>query len=263
MASGRPSRPTPSSDGEGVSLRRRLAPVLPAVLVAVAALVLPLLGADELGVAVSAGSVTAKAAQHDGEPADARFPVDGPLFAEARRIADAHWGATACNGEIAVSWAALEQGTNATAAWRNPTDAWGNPGENFDCAIVLNRDAEFDFGKLCTVVTHEVGHLVGRQHADAQGDLMFPLYSTPLPACAQAAPEDELADEDVAGTDETATPAVAKPSKAARAATRKASSKRSLRKARPRTRCVRRFSDGRRTKRCVRVAERSQRGARR
>jgi hypothetical protein len=253
-----------------VSRPRRIAPVLPAALVAVLALLLPLLGSSQGGVAVfvSAGSVTAKAAQRDATPADARFPVDGPLFAEARRIATAHWGTDACKGQIAVGWQPLEPGTNATAAWRNPTDAWNNAAENFDCSVTLNTQAEFDFAKLCTVLTHEVGHLVGRQHAAAEGDLMSAVYSSPLPACTQAAPpqEEESADglgaEDE-GADEAEAAAAAKPAKATRKAATKTSSKRSLRKTRTKTKCVRRFSDGRRTKRCARGATQAKRASKR
>jgi hypothetical protein len=243
-----------------VSRQHRIAPVLPAVLVAILALVLPALGSGERGVAVSAGSVTAKAAQNIRQPAAARFPVDGPQFAEAQRLAAAHWGASACNGRVAVSWQPLERGTNATATWRNPTDAWNNPVENFDCAVTLNTEADFDFAKLCTVLTHEVGHLVGRQHAERDGDLMSPIYAEPLPACVQAAPQDAPdAGDDVVAEDEAA--AADKPA-AKPAATRKASSKRSLRK-RTKGACVRRFSDGRKAKRCGRVARQATGAAKR
>ena len=238
------------------------------MLVAALALLLPLLGSSEGGVSVSvsAGSVTAKAAQRDQSPADARFPVDGPLFAEAKRIATAHWGTDACKGQVAVAWQTLEPGTNATATWRNPTDAWNNAAENFDCSVTLNTEAEFDFAKLCTVLTHEVGHLVGRQHAAGEGDLMSAMYSSPLPACTQAAPQEAPADDVEAedeGADEQQAAAAAKPSKSTRKASTKTSSKRSLRTAKPKTRCVRRFSDGRRTKRCVRVATQAKRAAKR
>ena len=36
------------------------------------------------------------------------------------------------------------------------------------------------------VIAHEVGHLVGQQHAEQAGQLMSPYYSDPLPACASA-----------------------------------------------------------------------------
>jgi len=240
---------------------------LPALLAALASLAVPFLGGDEQGVAVSAGSVTAKAAQHVEQPADQRFPVGGPLFAEAQRIAAAHWGVTACNGAVAVSWQPLEAGTNATATWRNPTDAWNNPGENFDCSVVMSTYAEYDFAKLCTVLAHELGHLVGRQHAAVDGDLMSPLYSAPLPACAQAAPDAPAAEEELVFEDEAAdADADAAADRTAPRKPRKASSKRALGRTKT-SRCVRRFSDGRKgkSKRCVKAkkAKRSRRTSRR
>src|SRR3712207_6942749 len=50
--------------------------------------------------------------------------------------------------------------TTLFRSWRNPTDAWNNAGENFDCVIEFNAGADYDWPKLCTVMTHEMGHLV-------------------------------------------------------------------------------------------------------
>ncbi len=119
-------------------------------------------------------------------PADALFPADGPSMAGARTIAEAHWGGPACDGEVTVAWAVLEPGTNATASWRNPTHAWDNAAENFDCRIDFNVRADFDWPKLCSVMAHELGHLLGRQHTGDPADLMAPLYAEPLPACDQS-----------------------------------------------------------------------------
>jgi hypothetical protein len=140
-------------------------------------------------VSASAGSAAPRAEFGDvvSEPADALFPVDGPSMARARELAESHWGATPCDGAVVLAWAPLEPGTNATASWRNPTHAWDNAGENFDCRIDFNTRADFDWPKLCTVMTHEIGHLLGRQHTGDPGDVMAALYSQPLPECREAA----------------------------------------------------------------------------
>ena len=149
------------------------------------ALVVPLLtqGAER-AVAGSAGSVTARAAVHTPVAApDVRFAVGGPAITEARRLAEQHWGTAPCGGNVEIAWASLDADTNATAGWRNPTDAWNNAGENFDCRVEFNAGADYDWPKLCTVMTHELGHLVGQPHSDRPGELMSPIYTDPLPAC--------------------------------------------------------------------------------
>ena len=148
----------------------------------------PLIGGGAASDDAVAASAVARAAQSDapsGRPADARFPLDGPAISEARRIAERHWGASACGGRVELAWGVLAEGTNATASWKNPTDAWNNAGENFDCRIELNARARYDWAKLCTVMAHEVGHLLGRPHAQDPSDLMAPEYRRPLDVCAQ------------------------------------------------------------------------------
>lgn len=162
---------------------------LPAVLVAGLALAVPAVTASDADTVGTAGSVVAKAAQAEGTPGgDQRYPVGGAAMEQARAIAVAHWGANPCGGAYALTWTPLDSGTNATASWRNPTDAWNNAGANFDCRIDINPQADFDFPKLCTVLTHEVGHLVGQQHDPNPGQVMSAYYSTPLPACQREEP---------------------------------------------------------------------------
>lgn len=159
---------------------------LPAILVAALALAVPVATATD---ADSAGSVVAKAAQADGTPGgDQRYPVGGAAMEQARAIAVAHWGANPCGGAYTLSWTPLDLSTNATASWRNPTDAWNNAGANFDCRIDINPQADFDFSKLCTVLTHEIGHLAGQQHDPNPGQVMSAYYTSPLAACEGAEP---------------------------------------------------------------------------
>jgi hypothetical protein len=223
----------------------------------------------------TATSVDARAAQlgdgGDTRPADQRFPIDGPQLQVARDIAKAHWSADPCGGQVQFAWVTMEATTNATASWRNPTDAWNNIGENFDCKVELNTQAEFDFQKLCTVVAHEVGHLVGQQHAAQPGQLMSPYYSDPLPACVSADPagpqpaaqesQDGMEDVEFALAGQTARASAAERAAAKRAAAKKrkaaAAKKRTLNK----RRCVTRFKATKRgakkVKRCAKVAKRA------
>jgi hypothetical protein len=135
--------------------------------------------------ATAASGVPRVPAEESMQPPDTRFPADGPSMRRAREIAEGHWAAAPCGGQVAIRWAVQEPGTNATASWRNPRDAWDNAGQNFDCSVEFNPRAEFDWEKLCTVMAHELGHLLGRQHSGGD-DLMAPVYSRPLDACAQA-----------------------------------------------------------------------------
>ena len=167
---------------------------LPAFVVAGLALTLPAFAASDDGITGTAGSVVAKAAQAEGSPGgDQRYPVGGAVMEAARSVAVAHWGANPCGGAYTLTWVSLDSGTNATASWRNPTDAWNNAGANFDCRIDINPHADFDYPKLCTVLVHEMGHLLGRQHDPSPGQLMSAYYTAPLPACNTQTPGDAAA----------------------------------------------------------------------
>jgi hypothetical protein len=188
------------------------------LLAAVLALVLALAGGPLLaggtgtGASATTASVTARAASTDEPVAapDQRWPVAGEAVQTAVRLADGHWGGPACQGRVELVWTTLAEGTNATASWRNPTHAWDNAGENFDCRVELSAAADYDWPKLCTVLTHELGHLHGRQHDD--GDVvMATVYRAPLAAC-EATPEPG-APAPVAEPEEELEPAVAAPAK--------------------------------------------------
>jgi Matrixin len=224
---------------------RLTAHVLAPLAVVVASLALPFVSSGSDAPRTGAAtSVVARAAQADADarPADQRFPVGSPALQSARDVARAYWRSDACGGAVEFVWTTMDAGTNATASWRNPTDAWNNAPENFDCRIELNAAAEYDFPKLCTVVAHELGHLLGQQHADRDGQLMSAYYTTPLPACAAAAPAE-------------ARPAAAASAKPRAATTTKA--KRSTTK-----RCVVRFKAGKRVRRCTKVAKTAKRATR-
>ena len=47
------------------------------------------------------------------------------------------------------------------------------------CTIHLNRRENWFWSKLCTTVTHEYGHLLGRKHTWALGSVMYPGWPNP------------------------------------------------------------------------------------
>lgn len=154
----------------------------------IASLVVPF-ALSSTDVSGSATSVTARAAQA-GQPGGAeRYAVGSSALEAAKSTAIAHWGAQPCRGNIQLAWVPLDRGTNGTASWRNPTDAWNNASENFDCRIDLNTQADFDFPKLCSVLAHEIGHLLGQQHDPNPGQLMSAFYTAALPSCEAASLE--------------------------------------------------------------------------
>ena len=112
------------------------------------------------------------------------YPVDGPGFATARKIADSTWGYDPCGGAIALSWVTAAPTINATASWSNPTDAYNNPQQNGNCSVAFNDQQAYDWPMLCTVFVHEFGHLTGHQHATDQNDVMFAYYVNPITVCA-------------------------------------------------------------------------------
>lgn len=205
-----------------------------------------------------AGLVTAPAAWGSSEQ---DFPVGGAEFQRAFGIAKAHWGTAPCRGKVTFTWAGLEPQTNARATWSNPTDAWNNPRANFDCSIVFNTLTQYDFPMLCTVMAHELGHLLGRQHEEAEGQLMSPIYSTPLPECGGAPAPAADAHVHAEESDDPIAWSVTKKAKArkkkARSGKQKARSGKHKARSGKRRRCVVRSRAGKRVRRCVTLKHRS------
>jgi hypothetical protein len=222
-----------------------------ALLVTAVAVLVATWGAGPAGLTASAGSATARAAAAPSVPPQQAYPVDGPLFAKAREVAQAHWGAVPCQGgQVTFVWSPLEPLTNARATWSNPTDAWADPATNYECRVDFNTGTQFDFPTLCTVMTHELGHLLGHQHDAAAGQLMSPIYTTPLPECVAADPTPPPAPIIEAADDTASTPA---PRRAARSTAKPAAKRKttSARTAKRRKRCFVRMQAGRRVRRCV------------
>jgi Matrixin len=112
------------------------------------------------------------------------YPVGGPAMLAARSIADRYWHGEPCRGEVAISWAAMGSSVNAIATWSNRSGAYADPARDDHCSVRFNSDQAFDWPSLCTVFAHEFGHLTGHRHASDPSDVMYPVYSVPLPACA-------------------------------------------------------------------------------
>ena len=114
-------------------------------------------------------------------PASAIVLAPGdPQFDRARQVAQQTWNQIPCNGQITYRWVDDDPEVNATSHWTTSSPY------NTNCSIDFNRNARWSNAKFCTVFAHEIGHLLGHDHAEDAHDLMHWEYTTPLPACEDA-----------------------------------------------------------------------------
>ena len=134
---------------------------------------------------LGAALAPAAARAADAAPPAIAVPAADALMTQAHALAIARWGMEPCGGQVSVTWAHMGAGINARSQWMS-TDVH-NPATYTQCSISYNLDVDWDWPKLCTVVEHELGHLVGHDHVDDPHDVMSPYYLYPTSECAASA----------------------------------------------------------------------------
>jgi hypothetical protein len=111
-------------------------------------------------------------------------PVDAARLAQFLPIARAAWPGSPCAGREAVHLsgdAALRAQAPAIAG---PGEALNGMAEPATCEVWLS--STMTARTFCTVLVHELGHLAGREHTTAPGDVMNGAGDIDWPACDRA-----------------------------------------------------------------------------
>lgn len=125
------------------------------------------------------------------------------LIDAAAKIGQRHWGAVPCNGQVEFVAqrpvpAGLHPDSDAWATFGSPLGAnnLAAPAASYtSCTVGLAKwrwptsaSMREDWDMLCTTMTHEMGHLLGRVHDEAPGSVMAPVFTntSAVPALCRA-----------------------------------------------------------------------------
>jgi hypothetical protein len=166
---------------------------------------MPLLNAPIRVLVATATCALMAAAPAAASPAD-QFPPGGPDMTRAYEQATGYWQGSPCGGQVRIAWATMGREYNAIARWTALDPS--RPDTFYDCSITFNTAQPYDYPMLCSVMAHEIGHLLGKPHGGEQrGSVMSETYYGPVGPCGPGALPEPPPDEEWDAEEEPATTA--------------------------------------------------------
>ena len=112
---------------------------------------------------------------------ESRFPVGGDAMNAAMATSQQYWAGVACGGAVDLRWSDMDPSMNARATWTSPVGA--PPSQYTGCIVEFNRQIPYDYGRLCSAMLHEIGHLLGQAHSSDPASPMAHDYIGPVGPC--------------------------------------------------------------------------------